>query len=273
MIRKPDFKSSCASRIFGRFASKKFPKSLQNIINKIYVKLMKVDLSECLHVESYKSLNELFTRALKQPREFSSMASEFISPCDGFISECGDIKEQKALQIKGHSYRVRELLSYYVSKQNKDRLIDGKFLNFYLSPRDYHRYHVPIDMRVEKAIHIPGKLYPVNFKWLKKVPELFVENERVVLECYTKDEKLFYMVFVGALNVGKMQFVFDNTIQTNVKFLGEQFYIYKDLWLNKGDELGRFDMGSTIVMLFEKNMVELDCNSNTLVKFTQKVAH
>ena len=273
MIKKPNFKSSCASRLFGRFASKKFPTFFQNIINKTYVKLMKVDLSECLHVESYESLNELFTRALKQSREFSSCDNEFISPCDAFVSECGDIKEEKALQIKGQSYRVRELLSYFIYKKEKNRLKDGKFLNFYLSPKDYHRYHVPIDMRVEKAVHIPGKLYPVNFKWLNKIPELFVENERVVLECYTKDEKLFYMVFVGALNVGKMQFTFDQNIQTNVRTSGEQFYKYENLWVNKGDELGRFEMGSTIVIFFEKDMVELDCNSNNPVRFTQKVAH
>ena len=268
-----NFKSSCASHLFGKFASTKFLPPIQNIINKTYVKLMKVDLSECLHVESYSSLNELFTRALKQSREFSSNEGEFISPCDGYVSECGNIEEEKALQIKGHSYSVKNLLGNYILKKQKDRLIDGNYINFYLSPKDYHRYHVPIDMRVQKAVHIPGKLYPVNLTWLKKVPELFIENERVVLECYTKDEKLFYMVFVGALNVGKMQFIFDHNIQTNVKASGEQFYIYKDLWLNKGDEMGRFEMGSTIVMFFEKDLVELDCNKYSSVRFTQKVAH
>ena len=96
MIRKPNFKSSCASRLFGKFASKKFSESCQNIINKTYVKLMKVDLSECASVESYKSLNELFTRALTNKREFGLSEDEFISPCDAFISESGDIKEQKA---------------------------------------------------------------------------------------------------------------------------------------------------------------------------------
>ena len=268
-----NFKSSCASRIFGVFASKKFPSLIQNIINKMYVKLMKVDLSECLHVESYKSLNELFTRELKQPRNLNSNSNEFISPCDAFISECGSIKEQKALQIKGHFYRVREILSYFISKKNKDKLIDGDFINFYLSPKDYHRYHVPIDMRVERAVRIPGKLYPVNFKWLNKIPELFIENERVVLECYTKDEKLFYMVFVGALNVGKMKFLFDENIQTNVSSSCEQFYRYNNLWLKKGDEMGRFEMGSTIVMFFEKDMVNLDCTKNEDISFTQKVAY
>ena len=267
------FKSSCASSIFGKFASKKFPTPLQNIINKSYVKLMKVDLSECLSADKYESLNELFTRDLRHKREFSSKEDEFISPCDAYISECGDIEEEKALQIKGFSYRVRELLGNFILKDKKDRLIDGKYINFYLSPKDYHRYHVPIDMCVKKAVHIPGKLYPVNFTWLQKVPELFVENERVVLECYTKENRLFYMVFVGALNVGKMQFIFDHNIQTNAKSSLEQPYMYNNLWLQKGDELGRFEMGSTIVMFFEKDMVELIGKRENSIRFGDVIAN
>jgi len=267
------FTSSCASRLFGKFASTKFPTPLQNIINNVYVKLMKVDLSEFLSSDKYESLNELFTRDLRHKREFSSPEDEFISPCDGYITECGDIKDEKVLQIKGFSYRVRKLLGYFILKDKKDRLMDGKYINFYLSPKDYHRYHVPIDMCVKKAVHIPGKLYPVNLTWLQKIPELFVENERVVLECYTKEEKLFYMVFVGALNVGKMQFIFDHNIQTNAKSSLEQPYMYNNLWLKKGDELGRFEMGSTIVMFFEKDSVELDCSRDKSIRFTDKIAH
>lgn len=266
------FKSSCFSRIFGAFASKEFCPFLQKIVNKSYVKLMKVDLSDFSSADEYSTLNALFTRALRAPREIKSSADEFISPCDAFISECGSIEEQKALQIKGHPYRVRNFLGDYVLKPQKDRLMKGKYLNFYLSPKDYHRYHVPFDMQIKKAVHIPGKLYPVNFTWLKKVPELFIENERVVLECLTKEEKLFYMVFVGALNVGKMQFMFDHNIQTNVKSGKEQPYMYDNLRLKKGDELGRFEMGSTIIMLFEKDMVELTCKSNSPVRFTDVVA-
>jgi len=266
------FKSSCASRLFGKFANKKFPTFFQNIINNSYVCFMKLDMNEFDSPCKYESLNALFTRALKKPREFENNRGEFISPCDAFISECGKIKEQKALQIKGHYYRVRNLLGDYVLKKEKDRLIDGKFINFYLSPKDYHRYHVPFDMQVKKAVHIPGKLYPVNFTWLKKIFELFVENERVILECYTKENKLFYMVFVGALNVGKMQFIFDHNIQTNVKSGKEQPYMYNNLTLKKGDELGRFEMGSTIVMLFEKEMIKLTCKKNTTIRYTNKIA-
>lgn len=272
MTRKPDFKSSCASRVFGRFASTKFPSTIQNIINQSYVKLMGVDLSECSNAESFESLNALFTRELKKPRVLEGDESTFISPSDSFITECGRIEEQKALQIKGELYRVRELLSDFISKADKDRLIDGNYINFYLSPKDYHRYHVPIDMRVAKAIHVPGKLYPVNLTWLKKVPELFIENERVILECYTKENKLFYMVCVGALNVGKMRFTFDESIQTNVKSSLSQPYMYDNLWLKKGEELGRFEMGSTIVMLFEKEMVTLKVQKDKHIRVGETIA-
>jgi phosphatidylserine decarboxylase len=267
-----NFKSSCSSRLFGKFASKEFPSCLQKIINKTYVKLMGVDLSQFADVQSYKSLNALFTRELARKRDISSENGVFISPCDSFISQCGNIKEQKALQIKGFSYSVRELLSDFIAKKQKDKLIDGKYINFYLSPKDYHRYHVPIDMRVAKAIHVPGKLYPVNFTWLRKIPELFIENERVILECYTKEDKLFYMVCIGALNVGQMKFTFDKTIQTNAKSSIQQPYMYNNLWLKKGDELGHFEMGSTIVMFFEKHTVELTCKNNTNIRFGGVVA-
>ncbi|AFL68117.1 phosphatidylserine decarboxylase [Sulfurospirillum barnesii] len=269
MQRYPKFKSSIASRLFGVFASKEFPTSVQTIINKSYVSMMRVDLGEFEEADHYKSLNKLFTRPFKTKRLFSMNEQTLISPCDSLISAYGKIEHSLALQIKGFTYSVRELLGDYIAKKEKDRLEGGDFVNFYLSPRDYHRYHVPLEMRVAKAVHIPGKLYPVNFKWLRKIEGLFVENERVVLECYTKENQLFYMVFVGALNVGKMAFNFDKTIQTNAKGNLQQCYSYDNLWLKKGEELGMFEMGSTIVMLFEKESISLELESVSHVKFGQ----
>lgn len=271
MQRYTTFKTSILSRIFGTFANKKFALSLQVFINKTYTKLMKVDLSEFEEASHYPTLNKLFTRSLKKPRTLEDNSASFISPCDSFISACGDIKDNLALQIKGFSYDVRGLLGDFITKKEKDKLDGGAFINFYLSPKDYHRYHVPIDMRISKAVHIPGKLYPVNFKWLKKIHGLFVENERVILECYTTDEKLFYMVFVGALNVGKMCFTFDSTIQTNAKGDLQQCYMYTNLILSKGAELGHFEMGSTIVMLFEKESIKLQAKEISSIRFGMNV--
>ena len=267
------FKSSCASRLFGSFASKRFPKVVQICINRVYVKLMKVDLSEFLDVKNYKSLNELFTRELQRKREFISSDDEFISPCDAYISECGEIKEEKALQIKGFSYRVRELLGNFISKESKDRLVGGRYINFYLSPKDYHRYHVPIDMKVSKAVHIPGKLYPVNIKWLHKISELFIENERVIIQAEDKNGKTHILVLVGALNVGKMTVSFEPSIQTNSDITTPQHYEYQDTYLKRGEEFGYFMMGSTILTFAQKGATTHQIALNQKSRFAQVVGY
>jgi len=230
---------------------------------------MNVDLRAFQNAASYESLNALFTRKIVTPRSFDTDERALISPCDAKISACGTIEADTALQIKGFSYRIGALLSDYVSKSMKQKLQNGVFMNFYLSPKDYHRYHAPLDMRIAKAVHIPGKLYPVNLTWLQKVDELFIENERVVLECYTKNDHVFYMVFVGALNVGKMVFHFDRSIQTNASSKLQRYYYYPDLNVKKGDEIGLFEMGSTIVMLFEPNVLECDFSAVDCVTFGQ----
>jgi hypothetical protein len=144
-------------------------------------------------------------------------------------------------------------------------------MNFYLSPKDYHRYHAPVDFKLKKLIHVPGKLYPVNLKYLNKEFELFVQNERVVLEC-EKDGKIFYMVFVGALNVGQMVFEFEPRVETNKDTKEIKVYTYENIEISKADCLGYFKMGSTVVMIWEKDFVVLENLLNQNVKFGQKIA-
>lgn len=252
------------SRLFGSFANTTFYPFIQNIINVSYVKLLKLDMSEFDKPSSYESLNALFTRELKVKRGIDASKQRFISPSDGYISECGDIQKGRALQIKGFSYSVKELLTDKI-KASKD-MEGGYFLNIYLSPKDYHRFHSPLDMQVLKAVQIPGKLYPVNFRYLHKISSLFCQNERVVLECTNETFGRFYLVFVGALNVGKIAFNFDKNIQTNAKNLQVNEYIYEDVSLKKGEELGRFEMGSTIAIIFEKRDLKL-AKSEKNIKF------
>ncbi len=271
MKRFPLFKTSLFSRFFGCFATKSFPTFYQSYINRLYVFITHVDLREFEPAQNYTTLNNLFTRCLRIPRDINKDNTSIISPCDSLISAAGTIHESLALQIKGFSYDIKALLSDYIAKPYKSRLEGGFFLNFYLSPKDYHRYHAPCDMRITKAVHIPGKLYPVNFTWLKKVDALFVENERVVLECFTKENALFYMVFVGALNVGKMAFTFDDSIQTNAKNALQQYYLYDTVSLKKGEELGHFCMGSTIVMLFEKESFTPTVQEGSPIQFGQSI--
>lgn len=255
---------------FGKFARKEFPSFIQKIINASYVKLMGLDMSEFKNPRYYKSLNDLFTRELIIKREIDKSKDVIVSPTDSLITQCGQIKADIALQIKGMEYSVEELLTYYCTS-NFGKIKNGSFMNFYLSPKDYHRYHAPCDFNLLKLIHVPGKLYPVNLKYLNKEFELFVQNERVILECET-NEKIFYIVFVGALNVGQMVFEFEDRVETNTNAKEMKVYTYENIEITKGECLGYFKMGSTVVMIWEKEMVELEDLLNKSVKFGQKIA-
>ena len=258
------------SSYFGKFARKEFPSPIQKLINSSYVKLIGLNMSEFKHARYYKSLNDLFTRELIIKREIDETQGVIISPTDSLITQCGQIQNDMALQIKGMEYSVEELLTYYCSS-NFEKIKDGSFMNFYLSPKDYHRYHAPCDFKLLKLIHVPGKLYPVNLKYLNKEFELFVQNERVILECVV-NEKIFYMVFVGALNVGQMVFEFENRVETNTNAKEMKVYTYENIEISKGECLGYFKMGSTVVMLWEKEMVEIENLLNQDVRFGQKIA-
>ena len=262
--------SNLISQNFGKFAKKEFPSFFQKIINGTYVKLMKLNMSEFKNAKHYKSLNALFTRELIIKREIDETKNVIISPTDSLITECGKLQNDTALQIKGMAYSVEELLTYNCTS-NFEKIKDGSFMNFYLSPKDYHRYHSPVDFKLKKLIHVPGKLYPVNLKYLNKEVELFVQNERVVLEC-EKDGKIFYMVFVGALNVGQMVFEFEPRVETNKDTKEIKVYTYENIEISKADCLGYFKMGSTVVMIWEKDFVVLENLLNQNVKFGQKIA-
>ena len=264
--------TSAISQGFGKFASKKFPKWFQKIVNNSYVTLMGLDMREFYAPSSYSSLNALFTRKLKENRKFSLDGDDFISPCDSLISECGNLSNDYALQIKGMRYKSDELLGNLFSDDEKAIVHNGVFTNFYLSPKDYHRFHMPTNLKVLKAVHIPGKFFPVNMPSLKKRLNLFIENERVVLLCETTAKKRFYMVLVSALNVGVMKLLFEPKLQTNSSIYTPTVYTYENLYMNKGDDFGCFEMGSTIVVLAQKDMMELTVKAGDNVKYGQTIA-
>jgi phosphatidylserine decarboxylase len=261
------------SRAFGAVASFPFPSLVQTAINTGYVKALGLDMSEFDNPSSYETLNALFTRSFIVPREFSTDPNDVISPVDALITECGALDEEKLLQIKGMEYRVSNLLTHYVDQANIDKVKSGDYVNFYLSPKDYHRYHAPLDMQVTKLIHVPGKLLPVNKPSLNKNDQLFVVNERVVVEAQTSDGKQFFLVMVGALNVGQMVFTIEPEIETNSDVDKIKVYEYATpKTVKKGDELGYFKMGSTVVAIFEKGMVQLETKPEENVKFAQTIA-
>jgi len=238
--------TNSVSLMFGKFAHTKFPKPFQCFLNKMYVKIFKIDMTlfEEENPCNFVTLNELFIRK-KKDIEFHDDDDVVCSPSDGLITEYGEIEQNKAYQIKGKSYKIEELIP-------NSKLEEGFFVNIYLSPKDYHRYHTPIDMQVLSATHIPGALYPVNIPSLNKRDNLFIKNERVVLRCKDKKDRIFYFVAVGALNVGSMVFNFDERIKTNTNEAKLTTFEYENLHLKKGSELGRFEMGSTILLFFGK---------------------
>ncbi len=266
--------TNIVSQWFGRFADHPFPSKVQSFINHAYVNLLGLDMSEFAPPSTYPTLNALFTRELKKPRAIDQRAGALISPVDAFVTECGKLKKDKAMQIKGMEYRIDDLLTLQYAKEAK-ALYNGTYINLYLSPKDYHRYHMPYKLRVSSILHRPGKLYPVNFPSLKRQKELFVENERVIVECFTEGGGRIFIVLVGALNVGKMTIAFDPRIKTNADKYEPTYYRYdkKPLWIYKGDLLGMFMMGSTVLLFAEPGLMDVRTNDRTHVRFGEKIAH
>ena len=260
--------TNITSDIFGKFASCSFPYFIQNLINKKYVNMFNIDLSNYPNIESYKTLNQLFTREMIELPKIDK-SSSFISPCDALITDCGKHSKSTAFQIKGMSYNIGELLTSHANHLKKVAI--GTYINFYLSPKDYHRYHSPCDLTITKLIKIPGKLYPVNLKFLYEKEDLFIENERVVLECETKESKVFYLVFVGALNVGAISFHFEENIHKRRNAIEVINYDSKTIFFKKGDEMGCFMMGSTILILAENDLLTLNIKTGENIKFGDNI--
>ena len=271
MVRKHI--TNAVSQWFGRFADHEFPSRVQSFINHAYVNLLGLDMREFAPPSTYPTLNKLFTRELRKKRPIDMRHGAFISPVDGFVTECGTLESDKALQIKGMAYSIDDLLTLQYGREAQ-AMHGGSYINFYLSPKDYHRYHMPYKLRVASALHQPGKLYPVNFPSLRKRKELFVENERVILECFTEKGGRIFLVMVGALNVGRMSFTFDPRIKTNADRYEPTFYRYdkKPIWLKKGDLLGMFMMGSTVLAFAEPGLMQIRTNERTHVRFGERVA-
>ena len=262
--------TSVISEIFGKFASKRFPALIQHLINASYVKLMGLDMSEFRPPASYESLNALFTRALEQERMLPSEKEVLISGVDALVTDYGKIVSDRAYQIKGMSYSIVELFGEY-HRAAAEWVEGGEFMNFYLSPKDYHRYHMPFTLKIHSLTHIPGKLYPVNFPLLRNKRNLFIENERVVIECEDEKGRMHVLVLVGALNVGKMAITFEPRVQTNSEIREPQHYTYEDLTLERGALLGWFEMGSTLLHFVQKGAIVPNIAVNQKVRYGEKI--
>ena len=195
----------------------------------------------------YVSFNAWFTRALKPgARTFDADQQTFLSPCDGRISETGSLKENRLLQAKGKDYTLQDLLA---DDPVCSQLVDGYFSTIYLSPKDYHRIHMPLTGHLQRMIHVPGRLFSVAPYTARQVPRLFARNERVIA-IFNTDVGPLVMVLVGAMLVSSTETVWAGEVTPNKnKDVSVIDYPEGEVTLSRGDEMGRFNMGSTVILL------------------------
>lgn len=235
-------------------------RTLSQTLIRLACNFYKIDMSITANpeIKSYHSFNSFFTRELNQTaRPFSSNTTEMISPVDGTVSQQGNICQQEIFQAKGHHFNLTSLLGGISERATP--FMDGKFSTIYLSPRNYHRIHMPTDGTLREMIYIPGRLYPVNNPSTRTVPGLFARNERVVT-LFDTDAGPMAMVLVGALFVGSIETVWAGEITPPGKSFVHVWRYSGDntesITLKKGEEMGRFNMGSTVILLFGKDAIQ-----------------
>ena len=214
-----------------------------------FVRRYGVDMNEAADpdVGNYASFNEFFTRALR-PGVRPLAAADLVCPVDGSISQFGAIRHDQIFQAKGHDYSTTALVGGDAALAAQFR--DGHFATLYLSPKDYHRIHMPCDGRLLRMIHVPGELFSVNPTTARGVPGLFARNERVVC-VFASAHGPFVLALVGATIVGSMATVWHGVVNPpRVARAREWTYADPSVQLKQGDEMGRFLLGSTVVMLF-----------------------
>ena len=238
------------SRGVGHLASLPLPTVVLRLVIRSFARAVGVDWSEVRDpVTSFRSLQDFFTRALIEGvRPIDPADHALVSPCDGAWGAAGEVEAGRLLQIKGRPYSLGALLG---DDDEAKPFEGGSYATLYLSPRDYHRFHVPCDCRVLRALHLPGTLWPVNRIGVEGVDALFAQNERICiwLEPTARPGTHLVLVAVGATLVGKVRTVFDPSLTTNLPGTGRSERRYAPApSFAKGEELGRFEFGSTLVL-------------------------
>ena len=218
-----------------------------------------VNMDEALDpdITHYTSFNDFFTRALR-PDARPLAKADYVCPVDGRISQFGSIDKDQIFQAKGHNFSTTALVGGDATLAA--RFDHGSFANLYLSPRDYHRIHMPCDGRLTRMIYVPGELFSVNPTTARGIPGLFARNERVVCVFDTANGP-FVMTLVGATIVGSMATVWHGVVNPpRTGQVRDWSYVNDNVVLKQGEELGRFLLGSTVVMLFPKDTVAFNAN-------------
>lgn len=229
-------------------------KLLKNMFINWFVKRYNVDMSLAAEENplAYNCFNDFFTRALKPgARLIDSATDSIVCPADGAISQLGKIIDGRIFQAKGQDYTALELLGG--DEELAAEFTDGTFATVYLSPRDYHRVHMPYGGKLRAMVSIPGELFSVNTVTAENVPRVFARNERAVA-IFDTDIGPMAVVLVGAMIVAGIETVWDGQIAPFAsRDIATSLYPYQNITLNKGDEMGRFKLGSTAIVLFAKD--------------------
>lgn len=228
--------------------------SVKNYIIQTFINTYKVNMKEALleNPEDYPTFNDFFIRHLK-PGSRPLAKAEIISPVDGCISELGAIHEGSIVQAKGHDYSVQELLD--CNPEIAKQFVNGVFMTLYLSPKDYHRVHMPIEANLESMNYIPGALFSVQPSTARVIPKLFARNERLVVY-FSTEVGAMAMVLVGATIVGAIGTSWHGDVKRTKQAIPYDYKNHSKM-LSQGEEMGYFKLGSTVVLLFaEGNKIQ-----------------
>lgn len=223
-----------------------------------FVQRYNVNMTEAAdpNIRAYRTFNEFFTRPLKIDARPLAKA-DFICPVDGAISQLGKIDADQIFQAKGHFYTTTALLGGDENAAQKYQ--NGHFACLYLSPKDYHRIHMPCDGTLKLMTYVPGALFSVNPTTAQGVPGLFARNERIVCEFYSEQHGNFVMVLVGATIVGSMATSWHGIVNPpRSADIRKWSYNDQNITFKQGDEMGKFLLGSTVVMLFPKDSLSFN---------------
>ena len=249
------------SNLAGRLADNDRSPALKNRVIKWFIGRYGVDMSEAAepNPEAYATFNDFFTRELKPGiRPLADGEKTLVSPVDGAISQLGQVTGDRVFQAKGQSFSLSELLGG--EEATTAPFADGEFSTIYLSPKDYHRIHMPRAGTLRQMIHVPGKLFSVNPVTAENVPNLFARNERVVCIFDTASGPMA-LVLVGAMIVGSVETRWAGVVVpgrrqvTSTLYEGEQAITF-----DKGEEMGRFRLGSTVIVVMPKGAVSWNSN-------------
>jgi len=243
------------SRLAGKLTNASLPSGILRRILKWYIKMYSVNTDEMEKgLDEYTTINDFFIRYLKPgSRKIHSGKNSLVSPVDGRILNFGSLDEGKIIQAKGMGSTLDELIDM---PGYRKRFQGGSYAIIYLSPKDYHRIHSPLSGDIVALSYLPGKLFPVNTFAVNNIDRLFSINERVVTYIES-DKKLCGVIKVGATNVGSIKLSYYDNFRTNAKKQPAESQVFKKkIPIKKGEEMARFELGSTVILLLEKGFSE-----------------